>query len=74
MVTDAFMPRSSLPVRTSTYELHMRDFKTTIVLAGVALLLVGGVAVLTSSNPSLLLGLAPVLLAIAAIVRAIGNR
>jgi hypothetical protein len=51
----------------------MQDFKTVIVLSGVALLLAGGVTALASVNPYILFGLPPVLLAIAAIVRAIAG-
>lgn len=44
---------------------------TTIASAVVAIVLVGGIIILTMINPYALIGLAPVLLAVAAIVRAV---
>lgn len=51
----------------------MRDLKTIIVLSVVAIPLVTGIVVLAVINPYAALGLAPVLLAVAAIVRAIAG-
>lgn len=73
MVIVSFMPIPWPANSGGRRNYRMRDFRTTFVLSGVALLLVGGVAALASINPYVLLGLPPVLLAIAAIVRAIAG-
>lgn len=49
----------------------MTDIRTVIVLAVAALLLVGGLVALALINPFAALGLSPVLVAVAAIIRAI---
>ena len=56
-----------------TYELPVRNFATTVVLATVAVILVGGTYMLATISPYVLLGIPPTLLAIAAIVRAVGG-
>lgn len=49
----------------------MTDFKTVLALSVLALLLVGGVIVAATVNPYILLGLGPVLLAVAAVISAV---
>lgn len=49
----------------------MHDFKNLVAVSVLTLLLVAGVVTAALCNPYVLLGLAPVLLAIAAIVRAV---
>jgi hypothetical protein len=49
----------------------VQDFRSILVLSVVTVMLVSGVIIAATINPYALLGLAPVLLAIAAIVRAI---
>jgi hypothetical protein len=51
----------------------VQEFKNLVVLAVLAAFLVVGVVVAAAANPYALLGLAPVLLGIAAIVRAVGG-
>lgn len=55
-------------------KMGVQEFKNLIVLSGLAAFLVAGVVAAAAVNPYVLLGLAPVLLAIAAIVRAVGGR
>lgn len=50
---------------------YMTDFKTVLALSVLALLLVGGVIVAATVNPYILLGLGPVLLAVAAVISAV---
>ena len=52
----------------------VQEFKNLIVLSVLAAFLVAGVVVAAVVNPYVLLGLGPVLLAVAAIVRAVGGR
>lgn len=54
-------------------DIFMRDTRTIIVLSAVTLLLVAGIGILIFLNPYTALGLAPVLLAVAAIVRALAG-
>lgn len=51
-----------------------QEFKTLVVLSVLTTVLVAGVVTTAAINPYALLGLAPVLLAIAAIVREVGGR
>jgi hypothetical protein len=51
----------------------MHDIRTIIALSIVALILIGGIGVLAVINPYAALGLAPVLMAVAVIVRAISG-
>lgn len=51
----------------------MHDIRTVIVLSLVALILIGGIGLLTFVNPYAALGLTPVLMAVAVIVRAISG-
>jgi hypothetical protein len=51
----------------------MNDFRTLILLSLVALLLTGGIGVLAVISPYAALGLAPVLIAVAVILRAISG-
>jgi len=51
----------------------MHDIRTIIVLSLVALILIGGIGVLAVINPYVALGLAPILMAVAVIVRAISG-
>jgi len=57
----------------TTYESLVRNLASTAVLAVVAIVLTSGAYALVTISPYLLLGMPPVLLAIAAIVRAVGG-
>lgn len=63
-----------VPPDAGRYERGVQEFKNLIALAVLATVLVAGVAATAAINPYALVGLAPVLLAIAAIIRAVGGR
>ena len=71
MVNTTVTVASSPLIHDWTYESPVRNLATTVVLATVAVMLVGGTYMLATTSPYVLLGIPPTLLAIAAIVRAV---
>lgn len=59
--------------RMQAYQYAMRDTKTVIVLSAVATVLVLGIGACIAINPLAAIGLAPTLVAISLIIRAIGG-
>jgi len=65
---------SCTAVRCRYQQAVQKDFKIVMVLAVLAVVLVVGVLAAAAINPYALIGLPAVLLAVAAIVRAVGGR